>query len=125
MKWEGQRESDNVEDLRDQGGGGGGSGFGGFGVRHIGIGETAAFECFQDRFRVVAEADAEMVDEVEIVGLIDAREQGELGEGRPAMDEGATGIVAYAAEHRGADAGGANDGMRLPPQGTHPLFEVV
>ena len=24
MKWEGQRESDNVEDLRDQGGGGGG-----------------------------------------------------------------------------------------------------
>ena len=23
MKWEGQRESDNVEDLRDQGGGGG------------------------------------------------------------------------------------------------------
>ena len=39
MKWEGQRESDNVEDLRDQGGdGGGGSGFGGFGVRHIGIG---------------------------------------------------------------------------------------
>ena len=38
MKGEGQRESDNVEDLRDQGGGGGGSGFGGFGVRHIGIG---------------------------------------------------------------------------------------
>ena len=39
MKLDGQRESDNVEDLRDQGGdGGGGSGFGGFGVRHIGIG---------------------------------------------------------------------------------------
>ena len=38
MKWEGQRESDNVEDQRDQGGGGGGSGFGGLGVRHIGIG---------------------------------------------------------------------------------------
>ena len=37
MKWEGQRESDNVEDLRGQGGGGG-SGFGGFGLRHIGIG---------------------------------------------------------------------------------------
>jgi hypothetical protein len=43
MKWEGQRESDNVEDLRDQGGdgGGGGSGFGGFGARHIGIGTIA------------------------------------------------------------------------------------
>ena len=40
MKWDGQRESDNVEDLRDQGGGGG-SGFGGFGVRHIGIGTIA------------------------------------------------------------------------------------
>ena len=38
MKWEGDRQSDNVEDLRDQGGGGGGSGFGGFGMRHIGIG---------------------------------------------------------------------------------------
>jgi len=36
MKWEGDRQSDNVEDLRDQGGGG--SGFGGFGMRHIGIG---------------------------------------------------------------------------------------
>ncbi|MFL6696422.1 MAG: neutral zinc metallopeptidase [Vitreoscilla sp.] len=40
MKWEGQRESDNVEDLRGQGGGGG-SGFGGFGLRHIGIGTIA------------------------------------------------------------------------------------
>ncbi len=39
MKWEGQRESDNVEDLRGSSDdGGGGSGFGGFGVRHIGIG---------------------------------------------------------------------------------------
>jgi hypothetical protein len=36
MKWEGQRESDNVEDRRDEGGGG--SGFGGFGGRSIGIG---------------------------------------------------------------------------------------
>ena len=39
MKWEGQRESSNVEDRRDDtGGGGGGSGFGGFGGRGIGIG---------------------------------------------------------------------------------------
>jgi predicted metalloprotease len=39
MKWEGQRESDNVEDRRDDtGGGGGGGSFGGFGGRHIGIG---------------------------------------------------------------------------------------
>ncbi len=37
MKWEGQRESDNVEDLRGQGGG---SGFGGSGIGfgHIGVG---------------------------------------------------------------------------------------
>jgi predicted metalloprotease len=35
MKWEGNRESDNVEDRRDDGGGGGGGGFGG---RSIGIG---------------------------------------------------------------------------------------
>ncbi|QDL38798.1 neutral zinc metallopeptidase [Rhodoferax sediminis] len=34
MKWEGNRESDNVEDRRDDGGGGGG----GLGGRHIGIG---------------------------------------------------------------------------------------
>ena len=40
MKWEGNRESDNVEDRRDdEGGGGGGSGFGGLlGGRSIGIG---------------------------------------------------------------------------------------
>ena len=37
MKWEGNRESDNVEDRRGQGGGGGGGGFG-FGGRSIGIG---------------------------------------------------------------------------------------
>ncbi len=36
MKWEGNRESDNVEDRRDGGGGGGGSGF--LGGRSIGIG---------------------------------------------------------------------------------------
>ncbi len=35
MKWEGNRESDNVEDRRDDSGGGGGGGFGG---RSIGIG---------------------------------------------------------------------------------------
>jgi hypothetical protein len=35
MKWEGNRESDNVEDRRDDGGGSGGGGIGG---RHIGIG---------------------------------------------------------------------------------------
>ena len=39
MKWEGNRESDNVEDRRDDGGGGGG-GFG-FGGRSIGIGTIA------------------------------------------------------------------------------------
>ena len=36
MKWDGQRESDNVEDARDSGGGGGGGGFGG--GRTVGIG---------------------------------------------------------------------------------------
>jgi len=35
MRWEGNRESDNVEDHRGEGGGGGGFGFGG---RSIGIG---------------------------------------------------------------------------------------
>ena len=38
MKWEGNRESDNVEDRRDGGGSGGGFGFGG---RSIGIGTVA------------------------------------------------------------------------------------
>lgn len=37
MKWEGNRESENVEDRRGDGGGGGGGGFG-FGGRSIGIG---------------------------------------------------------------------------------------
>ena len=39
MKWEGNRESDNVEDRRDEGGGGGGGGIG-FGGRGIGIGSV-------------------------------------------------------------------------------------
>src|ERR1700738_3625921 len=39
MKWEGNRESDNVEDRRDDGGGGGGGGFGG--GRSIGLGTIA------------------------------------------------------------------------------------
>jgi predicted metalloprotease len=38
MKWEGNRESDNVEDRRDEGGGGGGGGGFGLGGRSIGIG---------------------------------------------------------------------------------------
>lgn len=40
MKWEGNRESDNVEDRRGDGDGGGGGGFG-FGGRSIGIGTIA------------------------------------------------------------------------------------
>jgi predicted metalloprotease len=40
MKWEGNRESDNVEDRRGDGGGGGGGGFG-FGGGSIGIGTIA------------------------------------------------------------------------------------
>ncbi|WP_046241479.1 neutral zinc metallopeptidase, partial [Delftia tsuruhatensis] len=36
MRWEGNRESDNVEDRRDDGGGGGGGPV--FGGRSIGIG---------------------------------------------------------------------------------------
>jgi len=40
MKWEGNRESDNVEDRRDDGGGGGGFLGGGLGGRHIGIGSV-------------------------------------------------------------------------------------
>lgn len=38
MKWEGNRESDNVEDRRGEGGGGGGGGGFGLGGRSIGIG---------------------------------------------------------------------------------------
>ncbi len=41
MKWEGNRESDNVEDRRDEGGSFGGGGGGGFGGRSIGIGSIA------------------------------------------------------------------------------------
>ncbi|MES2760357.1 MAG: neutral zinc metallopeptidase [Pseudomonadota bacterium] len=41
MKWEGNRESDNVEDRRGDGGGGGGGGGFGFGGRSIGIGTIA------------------------------------------------------------------------------------
>ena len=37
MKWEGNRESDNVEDGRGSGGGGGGGGFG-IGGKSIGLG---------------------------------------------------------------------------------------
>jgi predicted metalloprotease len=40
MKWEGQEQSDNVEDRRDSGGGGGGFGGSGIGGRHIGIGSV-------------------------------------------------------------------------------------
>jgi len=40
MKWEGNRESDNVEDRRGEGGGGGFGG-GGFGGRSIGLGTVA------------------------------------------------------------------------------------
>lgn len=41
MKWEGNRQSDNVEDHRGEGGGGGGGGGFGIGGRSIGIGTIA------------------------------------------------------------------------------------
>ncbi len=41
MKWEGERQSDNVEDRRDGGGGGGGFGGGRIGGRGVGLGTVA------------------------------------------------------------------------------------
>ena len=57
--------------------------------------------------------------------FVDTREQRHLGIGRAAMDERAAGVVADTAKHRGADAGRPDHGVRIAPQWSERVFELV
>lgn len=68
--------------------------------------------------------DAEVVDEMEVAFLVQAREQRQLGEGRAAVDQRSARIVADAAEDRRPDARRADHRMRLTPKRPQRPFEL-
>ncbi len=91
----------------------------------IGGCETAPFQPRQHGFGIVAERDAEMIDQAEPPVPIDPGIERQFGVGRPAPHQRAARIVADAADHRGADARRSDHRMRFAPQRTQLRLELV
>ena len=79
----------------------------------------------QQAFRVLAEVDAEVVDEFEFALFVDAGVERHFGVGGAAVDERAAGVVADAADDGGANAAGADDAVRFAADGGQFVFEFV
>ena len=95
------------------------------GLGRLGRGQVAALDPGEDLLGVVAERQAEVVDERDRAVRADLGVEAHLGVGRPALDQRAARVVADAAEHRGADAGGADHRMRLAPERAQRLLQRV
>jgi hypothetical protein len=87
--------------------------------------EIAGVEPRQDRVRIVAEGDAQMIDQGQAAIRLHGGEQGELRIGGAAPDQRSPRIVADAADDRRAEAGRSDHRMRFPPIGAQRLFELV
>ena len=79
----------------------------------------------QDILRAVAQFDPEVIDQSQAAIGLDLGVEGQLGVRGAATHQGTARVVANAAEHRGADAGGANHRMRLPAQRRQRLLQPV
>ena len=88
-------------------------------------GQLAALDAGEDLLGVVAERQAEVVDEGDRAVRADLGVEAHLGIGRPTVDQRAARVVADAAEHRGTDAGGADHRMRLAAERTQRLLQRV
>ena len=91
----------------------------------VGVCVVAALQAVQQAFRMLAEVDAEVVDEFEFAVFIDAGVERHFGVGGAAVDERAAGVVADAADDGGADAAGADDAVRFAADGGQFVFEFV
>ena len=98
---------------------------GGPGLGRLGRGQLAALDAGEDLLGVVAERQAEVVDEGDRAVRADLGVEAHLGIGGPALDQRAARVVADAAEHRGADAGGADHRMRLAAERAQRLLQRV
>jgi hypothetical protein len=65
-----------------------------------------------------------MIDELDIAAVIDPREDRHLRKSRSTADQRATGIVANAAEDRGADTRGSDYGMRITAERLQRLLQL-
>ncbi len=86
---------------------------------------SLAVEARQDFFRVAAEFDAEMIDEVQASDGVHLGKKGHLRKGRSPAHQGATGIVAHAAGDGSADAGGPDDRVRLAADCAQTFLQLV
>ncbi len=87
--------------------------------------EATRLDPAQHRLGIVAQVDPEMVDQAQAAVGADRAVERKLGEGRAALDQRAARIVADPADHRGAEAGGADHRMRLAPQRQQDALQRV
>ena len=74
-------------------------------VCDVSFAKGIAIKPIEDLLGVVAEADAKMIDELNFACIADARKKRHLGIGGSATYQRATGVIADAADYRGADTG--------------------
>ena len=101
-----------------------------FPVRSPGIGRSrsrqiAKLEAHEHVLWFVAERQTKMIDERDRAVGSDLGVETQLGIGGPTLNQGPARIVADAAQHRGANAGGADDRVRLSSQRTQVLLQRV
>ncbi|MNT22908.1 hypothetical protein D3C72_1583100 [compost metagenome] len=86
---------------------------------------VTVLQTLQDLLGRIAQRDAQMVDQLQFALCINLRIQRQLGVGRATAHQRATGVVADAAQHRGADARRADHRVRLAAEGCQRLLQLV
>ena len=94
-------------------------------VDDVGGGVLAGLQAGEDVLRRLPQFDAQVVDQAQHPVIAQLRVQRQLGIGRAAPHQRATGVVAHSPQHRGADARGADHRVRFAPQRRQHLLQPV
>ena len=96
-----------------------------FFVAHLLRRVVAVLQAGEDLLGAVAQLDPQVIDQLQRAVILHLRVERQFGIGRAAAYQGAAGVVADAAEHRGADAGRADHRMRLAIQRRQRLLQAI
>ena len=93
--------------------------------QHVAWLVAAGLQASEDFFGGGAEVDAEVVDQLQPAVAVQLGVEGHFGVGGAALDQGAAGVVADAADDRGADAGGADHRVGFAAVFLQAFFQFV
>ena len=94
-------------------------------IAHLSRAVVALLQAGKHLFRAVAQLDTQVVNQREAAIGLHLRIERQFGVGRATAYQGPAGVITHTAEHRGADAGGANHRMRLAAQRRQLPFQPI